>query len=407
MRLWAYSLYGAILSAAGLPIYIYAPKFYADSYGVSLTALASVLFGLRLLDVAQDPAFGWLADRLGRWRRWVAGAAAAVLAGAMLGLFALPPALPPLVWFAITVTALFSAFSLLSILFYARGVAKASALPGGHEQLAGWRETGALLGVCIAAVTPTLLMGVAAAPFAVFAVGYAAIVAVAAVAMSREWTGTPRTHTTPVRVILADPLARRLLLLSLVNAAPLAVTSTLFLFYVESVLMAPGGEGPLLVLFFLAAGLSAPLWSRLAARFGPRRVLMAAMAVAMASFSVTLTLGAGDVALFTAVSVIGGAAIGADLTLMPAMFARRMADIAPQGGQGFGLWALTTKLTLALAAVALLPTLEQAGFRSGTDNPAQALDRLRLLYGGVPVALKLLAMGVLFTLPSGQTAQTA
>lgn len=404
MKLWAYSLYGAILSAAGLPIYIYAPKFYADSYGVSLTALASVLFALRLLDVVQDPGFGWLADRLGRWRPAVALGGAVVLAASMLALFAIPPLGPPLLWFALTVTGLFSAFSLLSILFYARGVAKAQTLPGGHERLAGWRETGALLGVCTAAVAPTLLSGVTAAPFASFALCYAGIVALAAVAMAREWTTAPRTTATPARVILADPLARRLLLLSLVNAAPLAVTSTLFLFFVESVLLAPGAEGPLLVLFFLAAGLSAPLWSRLASRFGPRRVLLGAMIIALASFSVTLTLGPGDLTLFTVVSVIGGAAIGADLTLMPAMFARRMADIAPRGGQGFGLWALTTKLTLALAAVTLLPALEQAGFRSGTDNPPEAVHRLRLLYAGVPLGLKLLAIGVLSTLPSRQTA---
>jgi GPH family glycoside/pentoside/hexuronide:cation symporter len=37
-----------MLSAAGLPIYIHAPAYYATSYGVGLTALAGVLFALRL-----------------------------------------------------------------------------------------------------------------------------------------------------------------------------------------------------------------------------------------------------------------------------------------------------------------------------------------------------------------------
>ena len=57
-RLPAYSLFAAVISAAGLPIYIYAPKYYADSYGVSLTALGTLLFALRLLDVVQDPVLG-------------------------------------------------------------------------------------------------------------------------------------------------------------------------------------------------------------------------------------------------------------------------------------------------------------------------------------------------------------
>jgi GPH family glycoside/pentoside/hexuronide:cation symporter len=60
-RLPSYSLFAALLAAAGLPIYIHAPKFYVDEFGVSLAALGTVLFGLRLIDVVQDPLLGsWL-----------------------------------------------------------------------------------------------------------------------------------------------------------------------------------------------------------------------------------------------------------------------------------------------------------------------------------------------------------
>ena len=59
------------------------------------------------------------------------------------------------------------------------------------------------------------------------------------------------------RPVLADPLSRRLLLIALLNASPVAVTSTLFLFFVESRLRAPGLEGPLLLLFSLATPLVA------------------------------------------------------------------------------------------------------------------------------------------------------
>ena len=394
-RLPAFALFAAIINAAGLPIYIYAPKYYADTYGVSLTALGALLAALRLVDVVQDPVLGWISERLDRRKALAVTGAVVLLALAMIGLFAVAPPIAPLWWFGLTITALFSAFSFLTINFYAQGIAKAGAGDDGHVRLAAWRETGALLGICIAAIAPTLLMGAVAAPFAVFAWGFAALALVAAVVMWPEWKGRTVAEATPIRTILRDAITRRLLLLALVNATPLAVSSTLFLFYIDSQLQAVGWEGPLLVLFFLAAALSSPAWSALARRFGAKRVLLAAMVLAVLSFGYTLRLGPGDQVAFAVVCVLSGASIGADLTLLPAMFARRMAVVSPNGGQGFGLWSLVNKLTLAFAAALLLPLLEQAGFRSdGTSTPA-SLTLLTWLYAGVPCGLKLLAIALL------------
>jgi len=395
-RLPAWALFGAVLSGAGLPIYIYAPKFFADSYGVSLTLLGAVLFGLRLFDVVQDPMLGWVSERLDRARGRAVAAGAGLLALSMVGLFAVAPPIPPVGWFALTVTGLFTAFSFLTITFYAQGVTKAGRLPGGHVQLAAWRESGALTGVCLAAVAPTLLAGVSATPEAVFAWTFAAVALLAALAMAPEWRGSvAREAPTPIGTILRDRIARRLLILALVNAAPLAVSSTLFLFYVESRLGAPGWEGALLVLFFLAAAASAPGWGWLAGRIGAKRALLGAMVLAIASFATVLGLGRGDTLPFAVICVLSGATIGADLTLLPALFARRMADISPNGGQGFGLWSLVSKFTLALAAATLLPLLEAGGFTVGGDNGADALWRLTLLYALVPCVLKLVAIGLL------------
>ncbi|ROU02833.1 MFS transporter [Histidinibacterium lentulum] len=402
-RLPAWSGFAAVLSAAGLPIYIYAPKYYADTFGVSLTLLGVVLFGLRCLDFVQDPLLGALAERIERRRGlWIAGGAA-VMAVSMLGLFAVTPPFAPVWWFALTTTGLFTAFSFLTISFYGQGVAKAGQVPGGHVRLAAWRESGALTGVCVAAVAPTALMGVVAEPFAVFAWGFAACVLVATLGMAPEWTARASSAPTPLRAIWGDALARRLLMLALVNAMPLAVSSTLFLFFVESRLAAPGFEGPLLVLFFLAAAVSAPAWSAVAQRRGVRPTLIIAMVTAILSFGITLTLGPGDTTAFAVICVVSGAAIGADLTLMPALFARRMEEVAPKGGQGFGLWSLVNKLTLAIAAAVLLPALDVAGFESGGENAAAALSVLTLLYGGLPIVLKLGAIAMLLrlTLPEG------
>lgn len=397
-RLPAYSLFAAIISAAGIPIYIYAPKYYADNFGVSLTALATVLFVLRLIDFVQDPLLGWISERLRGGKALAVTGGAVLFALSMIGLFAVTPPISAVWWFAITMTGLFTAFSFLTINFYATGVAKAGPEKSGHVRLAAWRETGALLGVCIAAIVPTVLMDVVESPFAVFAYGFAAITAIAALLMWPEWRGRVVSEPTPIREIWGDPVARRLLILALVNATPLAVSSTLFLFFVESRLGAPGWEGGLLVLFFLAAAVSAPVWGALAKRFGAKPVLLVAMVLAILSFAFALTLSTGNLIQFGIVCVLSGATIGADLTLLPALFARRMGQVSPNGGQGFGLWSLVNKLTLAFAAVVLLPILEQAGFRSGaTDNPEAALNLLTVLYAGVPCGLKLVAILLLVT----------
>ena len=394
-RLPAYSLFAMILSGAGLPIYIYAPKFYADNFGVSLTALGAVLFGLRLFDVVQDPVLGWLSERLGDVRKLAVWVGAAILAISMIGLFAVAPPVAPLLWFGITITGLFTAFSFLSINFYAQGIGKADTVRGSHMRLAAWRETGALLGVCIAAVAPTVLADYVDQPFAIFSYSFAFVTLVAVLAMLPEWRGGITNEPSPIREILADKLARRLLLLALVNAAPLAVSSTLFLFYVESRLNAPGMEGPLLVLFFLSAAASSPFWSWLAGCIGPKYALFVAMILAIASFAFVLTLGEGDTTAFAFICIVSGATIGADLTLMPALFAKRMATVSPNGGQGFGLWSLVSKFTLAFAAAALLPILEVNGFRAGDVNSEQALTTLTYLYALVPCALKLIAVALL------------
>ena len=88
--------------------------------------------------------------------------------------------------------------------------------------------------------------------------------------------------------------------------------------------------------------------------------------------------------------------MGADLTLLPAAF-NRMAQIAPSAAECFGLWAFVSELSLAFAAVVLLPLLENNGFVSGGANDEGRLWLLSFLYAGVPCALKLVAIALLST----------
>jgi GPH family glycoside/pentoside/hexuronide:cation symporter len=399
-RLPAWSLFAALIAMAGLPIYIHAPKFFVDSYGTSLAAMGITLAALRLIDVVQDPLLSWLAEATRPQRRLTVAVATALMAASLYALFAVVPPIQPLLWFALTLTALFSAFSYLTICFYAEGVTKARTLgPQGHIRLAGWREGGSLLGVCLAATAPVALAPLTDQPFTAFALLFAAVALAATLVMRAEWQGTPaEPQRNPVdlfRPALRDPLSRRLLLIALLNAAPVAVTSTLFLFFVESRLQLPGWEGPLLLLFFLAAAASTPVWSLLARRHGPRPTLLAAMVLAIASFLWTLSLGFGDLIPFALICAASGAALGADLTLLPAIFAQRLAQTGTPEAAAFGLWNFVSKLSLALAALSILPALQAAGFQPGGQNTESALGTLTLIYAGLPCVLKITAIALL------------
>ena len=144
-----YAIFAIMLGAAGLPIYIHAPKFFVDQYGVSLGALGGALFVLRLLDFVQDPLLGTLAEKTSVARARPVWAAIAIMALGMVGLFAITPPIAPVLWFSLTLLCVFSGFSFLTIRLYAQGVTSF----GAERQLAlaRWRETGSLLGVCCAA----------------------------------------------------------------------------------------------------------------------------------------------------------------------------------------------------------------------------------------------------------------
>ncbi|MEM9715808.1 MAG: MFS transporter [Pseudomonadota bacterium] len=391
-----FSLFAGMLALAGLPLYIHAPQVFAEDYGVSLSVLGFALLAVRALDFVQDPALGWVADRLKSWQAPAAVIAAGVMAAGMVALFAVPAAISPVWWFAICLAVLFTAYSFLSILFYAQGVATASQHGNrGHVQLAAWREGGALLGICLASILPTILQQTGVSdPLAFYAYIFAGIALLAAAAMYFDWTGVP-SEPAPIWDALKDSGIRRLMLLAVVNSAPVAVSSTLFLFFVGDLLGSDAASGPLLLLFFLAAAVSVPVWTKVSATLGMKKTLLWGMGLSILAFSWALTLGEGQLVAFGIVCFLSGAALGADMTFLPALFARRIEQIKMPAGLGFGLWNFCAKLSLALAAATVLPALDLFGFETGITNTTEALWGLTLLYAGLPCLLKIGAFAYL------------
>jgi Na+/melibiose symporter-like transporter len=187
----------------------------------------------------------------------------------------------------------------------------------------------------------------------------------------------------------------------LLNGIAAAIPATLFLFFTNDRLALPQYAGLFLVLYFIAAALSMPLWVALAKRYGEQRAWLIGMALAIAAFVWAYTLGSGAVAGFAVICILSGFALGADLALPPALLAAVIGHangIGKHEGSYFGIWNWATKMNLALAAGISLPLLEVLGYTTGTTD-AQGLHALAIGYALLPCFLKTLAALLLWRAP--------
>jgi Na+/melibiose symporter-like transporter len=212
------------------------------------------------------------------------------------------------------------------------------------------------------------------------------------------------------RLLLGNRPFLRLIAAYLINGLANGLPATLFLLFVEHVLAAPERQGTLLFVYFLFGILGVPLWLRVARRLGKHRTWCVAMSINAAIFAFVPLLGPGDAAVFLAICVATGLCLGADLTLPSAIQADVVDLDTARGGGGrtglyFAFWGMATKLALALAVGIGFGLLDLAGFAAAADNANGPLLALALLYAGLPVALKAVAIALMWRFPLDRAAQ--
>ena len=397
----SYGSLGLPLAFVALPLYVVLPNHYASVFGVPLALLGAVLLAARLLDAVADPLIGRWADgllaRSARSGWWVAAAAAVVLTIGFRALF-FPPVQGTaalLWWCAAGLAVTYLSYSIVTVIHQAWG-----ARLGGDEpqraRIVAWREGLALAGVLVASVLPSVAgLGVTTA---VFAAALAMGVALLWRAPQPRPSATDAAHLA-MSLPFSAPAFRKLLAIYLVNGIASAVPATLVLFFIRDRLQAPAYEPLFLASYFAAGALSIPLWVRAVGRLGLARTWLLGMGLAIGVFFWAALLGAGDVVAYTAVCVLSGVALGADLTLPGAL----LAGVIQRAGHGnraegayFGWWNFATKLNLALAAGVALPVLQAFGYAPGSQSP-QALSALTIAYCVLPCVLKLAAATLLYT----------
>jgi GPH family glycoside/pentoside/hexuronide:cation symporter len=399
--LFSYGLLGLPLAFVAMPLYVYLPHLYSTRYGMALSTLGSLLLMSRLLDAVIDPVLGRWGDLLYvRSPRLALGVGALSALGLLMGMTLLfasswNPVNEPLLLLAVLMGT-YTAYSMLSIVHQSWG-----GRLGGNEtrraKIVAWREGFGLLGVLTASVLPTWL------EWGEWVLVFGATLLAGVWGLSR----CPAPNSTdfqsgyPLREMFHPwrlPAWRWLMATFVLSGLSSALPATLFLFFIQDRLQAPGLQAWYLAGYFLAAAASLPLWLAAVRRWGLMRSWLLGMLLAVIVFIWTAGLTRGDEGPFAWVCVLSGLALGADLSLPGALLTGLIIDQGDdrqREGTYFGWWNLASKMNLALAAGLALPLLDWLGYQPGNASQ-RGLEALTFSYAVLPCLMKLVAASLLY-----------
>jgi glycoside/pentoside/hexuronide:cation symporter, GPH family len=400
--LFKYGLLAFPLAFAGLPLYIHAPDFYTRHLGLSLGSIGVILLLVRLFDAIQDPVIGYLSDRYPA-RRY------AVLAGGVIalsiGLFALffgPQfSIATSIWFALSMLLATTGFSIVMINLNMIG---GFWVDDKHQRtrIATWRESFALLGLLIASVLPTVLIGITGATqaFKWLFVVYALCMLPAYVLFKRflkqvdlrHLAASTKFNKHSFLQILQDK-QRLFFLTYLLSQIAASFPAVLVLFFIRDYLGAESYTGLFLFLYFVSGAALMQVWFLVSKRLDKYRAWLLSMMLSIAVFIWVIMLQPGDMISYSVICILSGLALGADLALPASIIADRINTnkAESRATQYYGVMAFIPKLALALASGIAFLILEKSGFVVATQNTAVALQSLLMLYGLLPCIIKLLA----------------
>ena len=423
----AYGLPALPLATLALVLAVSIPTFYSSEIGLSLTAVGTTLLLLRIFDAVIDPVIGFVADRttlkFGRRRSFVALAMPLTVVSCY-HVF-VPPADASL-WYLSTWMLLLSMGMSAMALSYAAWGAELATDYAGRNRVSAFRQVSILLGTLVATVLPVVILSFTKSDksFELYVLAlFVAIFLPAATLLCLWKVPEPqnRSHTklslkAGLKALWQNKPFLRLIVAFVFNSFANGLPVSLFLFYVADVLGAKDAQGWLLLTYFLCGMIGVPLWVKCASRFGKHQTWCIAMLIACIVFAFAPLLGRGDVTQFTIITVLTGLILGADL-IIPSSIQADVIDVdtantgEQRSGVYFAAWSVATQLSLAGAVGLAFPVLDWAGFdavNSGAlPNGADGLLALAILYGWVPVGLKLIAISLMWSFPLNQAEQEA
>jgi sugar (glycoside-pentoside-hexuronide) transporter len=394
---------------------LYYLKYATDTLGISAGAMGWIFLASRLWDAVSDPIAGVLSDRTrsrwGRRRPWIV--CSALPLGVVFYCLVAPPSEmlgtdALVIWVAVNFILFYSVMTVFAVPYDALGAELSSDY---HERtrIFGLRRVfygvGALLGLMVVANFSSQGVGdpeiAEAGRAAGGALGFAVLLTcLVFIPLPMLGLHEPTAHlgkgTTPPIQIIKDLIrnvhARRLLIVFFIQQlgiVSLTLSATYFTHYIlddESLI------GPSLILFFISATASVPVWIWLSRRFEKKTLLIVAMATISIAILPALFVGPDQIPLFLAVLGVAGFASGATDVLFPSI----QADVIDwdeyetgdrKEGSYFAAWHFSSKTAAGVAGMLVGFALDAAGYVPGIEQGPAALWTIRGLYGGLPFVL--------------------
>lgn len=416
-HLMAWCSPGLPVAALGLPLVVYLPPHYAGTLGLPLATVGFIFALVRIVDIPLDPLLGALMDntrsRWGQFRPWILGGSLVLMLGALM-LFQARTGVSAVQTF----TALFILYLGFSCMNLAQ-VSWGSRLSGDYGERARifgiWTAVNVFGTLTVLFIPPIVARLAPGAPpgagihaMGWFIVALAPLTALTAAAIVPEGEAPSENHRVQladVRRVLVDRRMVRLLLVDLLLSIAPGLTGALFLFFFTAARGVPQETASALLLGYFIAGLvSAPLWIRLARRWGKHRAAAFASLWLGAAMVGVLVVPEGNAQLAAISMILAGVPFAAPPFLLRSMLAdlndaqqldRQISgkDGAETTGLNFAILTATAKLGYAIPVGLTYPLLALIGFDPvpGARNTETAL----------------LGLEILFALPSAVLAATA
>jgi glycoside/pentoside/hexuronide:cation symporter, GPH family len=428
-RLGAFAFPSLPLAAMGLPLVVQLPPHYVGYVGLSSAIVGIIFMAARLLDIVVDLTLGLAMDqtrtRLGRFTPWLLASGPLLAIGAYF-LFMAPAATVGADGKFITsgVTPLYAGIVLfLAYVAFSMGVlaqlSVGSTLTTDYNERArvfSWWQGGNIVGMLLVLAIPVIVhQNGGTEAQGVQGMGWFIIVMMPIAVLISAWGARePPPKAAAHKNNLADfvPLmkskaTRMLLGTDLLASMASGVTGGLFLFMLGGIMGFGGGASLLMLIYFIAGLLGAPIWAVMAKKIGKHAALIVVLICASAfQLSVSFlphadetAFGLSGLAVTGGGLFIGGLAYAAPMILMRAM----MADIGDEDllvtgkdrtGMLFALVTLTSKAGYALAVGVTYTLLSVFGYngKPGATNTEFAIDGVTALFIGLPVALNIICM---------------